>query len=61
MEILRNDELDAVSGGMMWLAALAVFTYLNLEKLNESFNGLVDGFNAGMNGTDADAGAVCSP
>ncbi len=60
MQDLRNDQLDAVSGGYVWLA-LAVFGYLNLEKLYDSWSGLADGYSAGFNGTAADPGAMCTP
>jgi len=60
MEVLHDHELDAASGGIQWLA-LAVFTYLNLDRLSDSWSGLVDGYNAGFYGTEADPEAMCTP
>lgn len=61
MEVLRNDQLDQVSGGQMWWAAVIAFVYLNLDKIADSWNGLADGFSAGLNGDAPDPAAECTP
>lgn len=60
MEVIRDEQLDQVSGGRLWAAVIAFF-YLNLEKINESLNGLTDGFEAGFNDTTSNVQATCKP
>ena len=60
MEVLHHDQLEHVSGGIMW-AALIAFAFLNLEKLNDSLQGLVDGYNAGFATPGGDVGSTCTP
>jgi hypothetical protein len=59
MEVLRNDQLDAVSGGLFWWGVL-IFAYLNLEKLEDSYYGLVDGFNAGYGSANPSPDGLCT-
>ena len=61
MEILSNDQLDLVSGGQMWWVAVVAFVYLNLDKIAESWQGLSDGFNAGLNGDTEAPATECTP
>lgn len=63
---LASHELDAVAGGLSFLAtAVAVggFIYMNLDKLADSYNGFMDGLSAGFNNTPSgsDVTATCTP
>lgn len=60
MQVLQDDQLDQVAGGFVWAAA-AVFVFVNLEKLNDCLQGLVDGFNAGLEGPNGASGTSCTP
>jgi len=60
MDLLDQDQLDEVAGGFAWYAILA-FTYMNLEKINDSLQGLIEGYRDGFDHTTVNVEAVCRP
>jgi hypothetical protein len=59
MDVLDQHQLDQVSGGT-W-SGLFLFCFVNLERINDSFQGLVDGFADGMARVGGDNGYQCTP
>lgn len=60
MDVLTQQEIDSVAGGVAALAVIggiAAFVFLNLDKISDSYHGFMDGLSAGFNG--ADVTAVC--